>query len=147
MADALANACAASVGLYAVQIAALFGFNIATVSSPRHFSLLRSLGAQHVFDYKDPDVVAKIRQAVPDIKYVFDTIGNETSSVIASSAISLSGGTLCTVRPFREHTEDVTPQTKATSVLVFTSFLKDHTLGPNHLPVGFANFHEVAHIC
>ncbi|KAK7418010.1 hypothetical protein QQZ08_011407 [Neonectria magnoliae] len=132
-----------SVGLYAVQLAALFGFRVATVCSPRHFPLLRSLGAKHVFDYKDPDVISKIQQALPDVEYVFDTIGNETSSATASKAIRPSGGTLCTVRPFRENTENVTPQTKVTSLLVFTSFLKDQQMGSNFLPASKED-HELA---
>ncbi|KAJ3527772.1 hypothetical protein NM208_g10540 [Fusarium decemcellulare] len=123
-----------SVGLYAVQIAALFGFSVATVCSPRHFPLLHSHGAKHVFDYKDPDVIQKIRQALPNIKYIFDTIGNESSSATASEAMSKSGGILCTVRPAKEFTENVTPRTKVTSVLVFTSFLKCHQLGTNLFP-------------
>ncbi|KAM0425066.1 hypothetical protein ACHAPT_009625 [Fusarium lateritium] len=123
-----------SVGLYAVQIAALFGFQVATVCSPRHFPLLHSYGAKHVFDYKDPNVIQKLRKALPDIKYIFDTIGTESSSARASQAMSDSGGVLCTVRPAKEFTENVTPRTKVTSVLVFTSFLKDHHLGTNHFP-------------
>lgn len=126
---------AASVGLYAVQIAALFGFEVATVCSPRHFPLLRSLGARHVFDYRDPEIIPKIREALPNLRYVFDTIGNETSSAVSSQAIRPSGGSLCTVRPFRENTEDVTKRTKVSSVLVFTAFLRDQMLGPNHIPV------------
>ncbi|KAK2026637.1 GroES-like protein [Colletotrichum zoysiae] len=123
-----------SCGLYAIQIAALFGFNIGTVCSPSQASRLCSLGANHIFDYKDPDVISKIKQAMPSVDYIFDTIGTESSSTLASQAMNPAGGTLCTVRPFREHTEDVTSQTKVTSVLVFTSFFKNHTMGSNLLP-------------
>lgn len=115
-----------SVGLYAIQIAALQGFNIITTCSPRHFDLVKSLGATHAFDYKESDVADKIKEAAPDLKYVFDTIGNETSSVTASKAIDKNGGTLCTTRPTKEHTENVTGQTKVTCVLVWTAFLTDH---------------------
>jgi NADPH:quinone reductase-like Zn-dependent oxidoreductase len=132
------NQASASVGLYAVQIAALFGFQVATVCSPRHFPLLHSHGAKYIFDYKDPDVIQKIRKALPDIKYTFDTIGTESSSARASRAMSDSGGVLCTVRPGKEFTEKVTARTKVTSVLVFTSFLKDHQMGATLFPVSFS---------
>lgn len=125
----------ASVGLYAVQIASLFGFKVATVCSPRHFPLLHSLGAKHVFDYKDPEVVKKIQIALPNLKYIFDTIGNETSSATASTAMREAGGILCTVRPSKEFTEHVSSRTKVTSILVFTSFLKEHQMGSRILPV------------
>ncbi|TDZ16994.1 Trans-enoyl reductase fsa3 [Colletotrichum orbiculare MAFF 240422] len=123
-----------SVGLYAIQIAALHGFRIVTTCSPRHFELVKSLGAAHAFDYRDKDVVDSIRKAAPDLKYVFDTIGNKTSSGTASQAIDDRGGALCTVRPGKANTEDVAERTKVTDVLVWTAFLKDHRYGDFHWP-------------
>ncbi|KAL1963528.1 hypothetical protein VTN77DRAFT_8109 [Rasamsonia byssochlamydoides] len=132
-----------SVGLYAIQIAAIYGFNIITTCSPRNFDLVRSLGAHHVFDYRDEDVVKKIRAAAPHIKYVFDTIGNPTSSVTASQAIDESGGVLCTVRPGKAYTENVTKQTRVTDVLVWTAFLKEHRYGKFYWPTHKED-HELA---
>ncbi|KAF4890770.1 Zinc-type alcohol dehydrogenase-like protein [Colletotrichum fructicola] len=128
-----------SVGLYAIQIAVLHGFKVITTCSPRHFDLVKSLGAKHAFDYHDDDVVESIKQAAPGLKYVFDTIGNKSSSGLASRAIDESGG-LCTVRPGKANTEDVTKQTKVTDVLVWTAFLKDHRYGSFHWPA-----HEADH--
>ncbi|OLN85193.1 Zinc-type alcohol dehydrogenase-like protein C2E1P3.01-like protein 4 [Colletotrichum chlorophyti] len=118
-----------SVGLYAIQIATLQGFNVIATCSPRHFELAKSLGAQHVFDYHDDNVVEAIKKAAPGLKYVFDTIGNKTSSGLASQVINEGGGVLCTVRPGKANTENVTKQTKVTDVLVWTAFLKDHSYG------------------
>lgn len=39
-----------SVGLYAVQFAHLIGLKVAAVASPRNFDLLKSLGADVVFN-------------------------------------------------------------------------------------------------
>ncbi|KAF4966633.1 hypothetical protein FZEAL_10631 [Fusarium zealandicum] len=88
-----------SVGQYAIQIAALSGFKVVTTCSPRNFDLVKSLGAAHVFDYRSNNLARAIKEAAPGLRYVFDTIGNETSSVIGSQAIDESGGALCTVRP------------------------------------------------
>ncbi|KAI8316662.1 Zinc-type alcohol dehydrogenase-like protein [Colletotrichum sp. SAR11_59] len=130
-----------SVGLYAIQIAALHGFKVITTCSPRHFDLVKSLGAKYAFDYHDDNVVESIKQAAPGLKYVFDTIGNKSSSVLASRAIDeRGGGGLCTVRPGKANTEDVTKQTKVTDVLVRTAFLKDHRYGSFHWPA-----HEADH--
>ncbi|KAI8205651.1 Zinc-type alcohol dehydrogenase-like protein [Colletotrichum sp. SAR 10_86] len=86
-----------SVGLYAIQIAALHGFKVITTCSPRHFDLVKSLGAKHALDYHDDNVVESIKQAAPGLKYVFDTIGNKSSSGLASRAIDeRGGGGLCT---------------------------------------------------
>lgn len=88
-----------------------------------------------MFDYRDPDAVKKIKAVAPNLTYVFDTIGNETSSATASKAIAESGGGLCTVRPGKTFTENVSKQTKVTDVLVWTAFLKDHRYGDFHWPV------------
>ena len=125
----------ASVGNYAIQIAALHGLEVITTCSPKHFDFVRSLGARHAFDYKDDKVVDKIKDAVPNLEYVFDTIGNSSSSATASQAINKSGGGLCTVRPGKANTEKVTEWTKVTDVLVWTAFLKEHRYAQFHWPV------------
>ncbi|KAF7536047.1 hypothetical protein G7Z17_g13107 [Cylindrodendrum hubeiense] len=124
-----------SVGLYAIQIAALYGFKVFTTCSPRHFELVRSLGANNAFDYRDSNVIKLIKDAAPGLTYVFDTIGNETSSVLGSQTINERGGTLCTVRPGKAHTENVSKQTKVTDVLLWTGFLKEHSYREFHWPV------------
>ncbi|KAF6835365.1 hypothetical protein CMUS01_05816 [Colletotrichum musicola] len=129
-----------SVGLYAIQIAALHGFKVITTCSPRHFDLVKRFGAAHAFNYREVDVVDYIKKAAPGIEYVFDTIGNELSSSFASLAIGENGGTLCTVRPGKAHTAGVTKRTKITDVLVWTAFLKDHRYGSFHWPA-----HEADH--
>lgn len=77
----------------------------------------------------------KIKQVTPNLKYVFDTIGNPSSSVTASQATHESGSVLCTVRPGKTHTENVAKQTKVTDVLVFKAFKKDIRRGGFHWPV------------
>lgn len=125
----------ASVGSYAIQLARLYGFNIVTTCSPRNFDAVKALGATHVLDYNDKSVVDQIKQAAPDLSYVFDTIGNKESSGLASKAVHASGGTLCTVRPGKANTEDVASHVKVTDVLVWTAFLKDHAFGQFKWPV------------
>ncbi|KAF3052480.1 hypothetical protein E8E11_010657 [Didymella keratinophila] len=115
-----------SVGLYAIQLARLHNFNVVTVCSPKHHNYVKDLGAHHVFDYKSDDVVDKIKEAAPRLQYIFDTIGDKTSSATSSHALGEAGGTLCTVRPGKANTEGVSSQAKVTDVLVWTAFLKDH---------------------
>ncbi|KAF9693654.1 hypothetical protein EKO04_008400 [Ascochyta lentis] len=115
-----------SVGLYAVQIARQHNLNVITVCSPKHHDRVKSLGADHVFDYKSSSVVDQIKEAAPRLQYIFDTIGDKSSSSTASQAFGEGGGTLCTVRPGNANTEGVSSQAKVTDVLVWTAFLKDH---------------------
>ncbi|CAG8135216.1 unnamed protein product [Penicillium salamii] len=117
-----------SVGLYAIQLASMHGLEVITSCSPKHEKLVRSYGARHVFDYKDEQVVPKIKAVAPTLKYAFDTIGNDTSSPTASQALQ-DGGNVCTVRPGKANTDKVASGCRVTDVFVFTSFLKDHAYG------------------
>ncbi|PWY96196.1 putative zinc-binding dehydrogenase family oxidoreductase [Aspergillus sclerotioniger CBS 115572] len=56
-----------SVGLYTIQLASIFGFDVVTTCSPKHSDLARSYGARHVFDYKNSDVAEKIREVAPSL--------------------------------------------------------------------------------
>lgn len=46
------NVSIASVGMYAIQLAHLAGYKVATVSSPKHHELLKSYGADVIFDVR-----------------------------------------------------------------------------------------------
>lgn len=123
------------MGQYAIQIASNCGLDVLTTCSPKHADLVRSHGAKHVFDYKDQQVVEKIQQAAPNLKHVFDTIGNPSSSPTGSRAVRGEAANLCTVRPGKAYTENVAPGTRVTDVLVWKAFLKDHTYGEFKWPV------------
>jgi NADPH:quinone reductase-like Zn-dependent oxidoreductase len=123
------------VGLYTIQLAAIYGFNVITTCRPHNADLVQSYGANHVFDYNDPSVIEKIKDAAPSLQHIFDTIGNNTSSAISSQAFGGRQGHLCTVRPGKAHTEQVTANTHVTDVLVWTAFLKDHAYGDYRWPV------------
>ncbi|CAG7987453.1 unnamed protein product [Penicillium olsonii] len=132
-----------SVGLYAIQLASIFGLTVITTCSPRNAGLVRSYGAQHVFDYNDPDVVGNITNAAPNLQHVFDTIGDKTSSTISSGVFGDRQGHLCTVRPGKANTDQVTANTHVTDVLVWAAFLKDHGYGEFHWPASQED-HELA---
>lgn len=72
---------ATATGILAIQLAKLlFGLKVITTASPKHHDFLKSLGADAVYDYKDPEVVSKIRKyAQGSIAYGFDTISEEAT--------------------------------------------------------------------
>jgi NADPH:quinone reductase-like Zn-dependent oxidoreductase len=72
---------AGATGILAIQIAKqAFGLNVITVASPKNFEFLKSLGADHVFNYKDADVVDQIKAAANgDIRYALDTVASDDS--------------------------------------------------------------------
>ncbi|KAK7421831.1 hypothetical protein QQZ08_009776 [Neonectria magnoliae] len=125
-----------AVGYYAIQLARLHGFVVATTCSPRNFEQAKQAGATHVFDYRDGDVIAKLEAAVPQLSHAFDTIGNTTSSATAARVIGTRPGALCTVRPGKANTQDVPQNINVTDVFVFTGFPTPHTYrGSAHWPV------------
>ncbi|KAF8852043.1 hypothetical protein BDZ45DRAFT_750046 [Acephala macrosclerotiorum] len=62
-----------SVGAYNIQLAHKYSIPVVTVCGLKHFELCKSLGAIHVFDYHDEDVISEIKSVAPNI-------GSETSS-------------------------------------------------------------------
>jgi NADPH:quinone reductase-like Zn-dependent oxidoreductase len=50
--------------MYAIKLASLAGYKVVTVASKHNWNLVKSLGASEVFDYKNPEVVACIKEWV-----------------------------------------------------------------------------------
>ncbi|CAM1504650.1 Fc.00g022410.m01.CDS01 [Cosmosporella sp. VM-42] len=78
-----------ATGSLAIQFAKLAGYKVLTTCSPRNFDFVRSLGADAVFDYRDPDSGKKINEATNNsLKLVWDTISLPTSAGICAEALS-----------------------------------------------------------
>jgi NADPH:quinone reductase-like Zn-dependent oxidoreductase len=61
------------MGSLAISYAKQAGYTVISTSSKHNFDLLKSLGADHVFDHSDPATVDAIRELFP-IDYWLDTI-------------------------------------------------------------------------
>ena len=72
----LINGASGGVGSFAVQIARSSGAEVTAVTSTRNLDLVRSLGAEHVVDYRTTDVVRGGRR----YDLVLDTVGNRSVS-------------------------------------------------------------------
>lgn len=89
----------AAVGHFAIQLARLAGYKVATTASPRNFELVKSLGADAVFDYHDPDVAAKIKRATGDsVTTVVDAISEKDSQRICAEVLAPLGGKVVLVQ-------------------------------------------------
>jgi len=78
-----------ATGSLGIQVAKLSGLTVITTASPRNFEFVKSLGADHVFDYHDPEVGAKINALTNNtLHLVFDTIAVPSSSSISAQALS-----------------------------------------------------------
>ena len=99
---AITNNSVAACGLSAIQLARLSGYNIVTTASSRNHELLKSLGAHVTIDYREADLVSKIKQATGDsIKYALETIGDEETKRVTVQAIAPSGGKVVGLNPLQ----------------------------------------------
>ena len=90
----------AGVGLSAIQLAHISGYKVVTTASPRNFALVQSLGADAVFDYRDSEVVTKIKAATGNsIKSALDTISEKESLRITADSIGSQGGKVVVLLP------------------------------------------------
>lgn len=88
-----------SVGSMAVQLATAAGAHVIAIASMRNFDMVRSCGAQHVFDYKSDTVIEDVVKAVGNDKFVgiFDSISSESTFAIDVAIFEkLGGGRLAT---------------------------------------------------
>lgn len=82
-----------ATGSLAIQFAKLSGYTVYTSCSQHNFALVKELGADHVFDYKDPGSASEIRKATHNsLKLAFDTISLEASADFCDAALSTDGG-------------------------------------------------------
>lgn len=89
-----------SVGASVIQLASAAGYSVITTASPSNFKLCTALGAAHVLDYHNPDIVRKLINLLKDkvIVGVYDAIGSdETVHQNAAILHALGGGKIASV--------------------------------------------------
>ncbi|KAI8635374.1 GroES-like protein [Xylariaceae sp. FL1651] len=76
-----------ATGIYGIKYAKASGLTVIATASPRNFELLKSAGADHVFDYKSPTVGADIRALTANkLMYAWDCTGY--GGAICAAALS-----------------------------------------------------------
>ncbi|KIW45808.1 uncharacterized protein PV06_01519 [Exophiala oligosperma] len=117
-----------STGTLAIQFLKQSGLIVYTTCSPHNFALVKSYGADFVFDYRDRDVGKKIRRASHEtIKHILDTISETASARICADAMSPEGGRYTSIL------EVVFPRDDCITdfVMAYTAFGEDYKMGPN----------------
>ncbi|KAJ6031437.1 chaperonin 10-like protein [Penicillium herquei] len=87
-----------ATGTLAIQFAKLSGYKVITTCSSYNFDLVKNLGVDEVYDYKDASTAAAIRAATNNkLKFVFDTISTTESAQYCDTALSTKGGNYSTL--------------------------------------------------
>ncbi len=106
---------ASAVGQYAIQFAKLGGLRVLTTASSKNFDLVKGLGADEVFDYRDEGVVEKIRAATGNaLDIAIDAISEGKTPTQVTGAIGDKGGKVAIVLPY----ESPRPTVKVTFRMV-----------------------------
>jgi len=78
---------AGSVGMTVIQLAKLSGLTVITTASPRNSEYLKSLGADHVFPYSDPNTPAEIKKLTNGKLYLgYDAISDTNTTQLVIDA-------------------------------------------------------------
>jgi NADPH:quinone reductase-like Zn-dependent oxidoreductase len=90
-----------ALGQYAIQFAKLGGLRVVTTASSKNFDLLKGLGADEVFDYRDEGVVEKIRAATGNaLDIAVDTVSEGKTPAQVTGAIGDKGGKVAAILPY-----------------------------------------------
>lgn len=77
------------MGTVLIQLAKLSGYEVITTCSPADFSLVRSSGADHVFDYNDPACTQEINNITGgNLKLCVDCISTDAAATLCAEALS-----------------------------------------------------------
>ena len=81
-----------SCGSSAIQLAVAAGLDVATTASNANHEYLKSLGASHVFDHKNPKVIEEILKVLKPGDFVMDCIGNAETQISCGDILGKIGG-------------------------------------------------------
>ncbi|KFZ23608.1 hypothetical protein V502_01915 [Pseudogymnoascus sp. VKM F-4520 (FW-2644)] len=95
---------ATSVGTMAIQLLKLSGYRPIATCSPKNFDLVRSYGADNVFDYNAPDVAESIKAYTKNtLNYALDIITEVKTMKHCYGAIGRAGGKYTCLEKYPEH--------------------------------------------
>jgi len=122
-----------SVGMFALQLGRLAGYKVVTVSSPKNFELCKSLGADAVFDYKDPDIVSKVKEVTKNSLHCgFDTICQLQTQTLSLKCFGPGPGKLIVIQPPQEEAQKLREDVRIQHTLIYTSLGRAFDLGQHY---------------
>ena len=121
-----------ATGTLAIQLAKLSGYKVLTTCSPHNFELVRRLGADAVFDYKDPESATEIRKYTNNnLRLALDFISDDSSVRFCDCALSTEGGEYSSWPAVKIERANI----NNTQTVVYTALGEAFDLGPMSFPV------------
>ncbi|KAF7789409.1 hypothetical protein EIP86_000353 [Pleurotus ostreatoroseus] len=134
-----------SVGMFAVQLAKLAGYKIVSTSSPRNFELVKSLGADVVVDYNDPEAPKKIAEATGNtIHKAFDAISEASSQKIIIQAFAPGAGKIVATLPPNPEAQALRGDVLIQPTLIYTALGREFTLWGQPFPASVEDKQHMA---
>jgi len=90
---------ATSASLFAIQLAKLAGYQVVTTCSPRSNDLVKSYGADVVYDYRDSKSLGAIISAYPHLSLALDGFSEGDSTKFCCEAVAQNHGTVVSLDP------------------------------------------------
>lgn len=114
---------------------------VIAISSPHNFDLLKSRGADHVFDSNSPSLVSDIRNASnSNLRHAFDCVSSETTSKVCAESLEPNGKYSSLIYIEKLPREDV--EKKLT--VAYTALGEDFSFGPTAFPRSEEDFNFAA---
>ncbi|CEJ61260.1 hypothetical protein PMG11_09797 [Penicillium brasilianum] len=102
--DVLIYGGSSTIGLLAIQMVKLCGHRVITTCSPKNIDLVKSYGADLVFDYKSDTCAQDIRAATKNtLRYALDPFAEASTVRLCQDAIGRTGGRYCALEQYQEH--------------------------------------------
>ncbi|KAJ9605064.1 hypothetical protein H2200_010454 [Cladophialophora chaetospira] len=118
-----------SVGTAAIQLAVAAGYTVLTTSSPRNFSLCKSLGASEVFDHSSLSIVGDLTEALQKYEFAgaLDAISTrDTQLNVAQVLAQLGGGKIALTLPA---TQEIPATVNVNMIIAVFILTQDKALG------------------
>ncbi|KAJ1029198.1 hypothetical protein NDA18_002825 [Ustilago nuda] len=81
-----------AVGQWAIQLAHISGFRVITTASPKNHQLLKEIGAEDVYDYRDETTPQKIASKYPNLSKALDCISENGTQQLCVKSLGAKGG-------------------------------------------------------
>ncbi|RGP70832.1 hypothetical protein FLONG3_7288 [Fusarium longipes] len=119
---------ASSVGGTAIQLAKAAGYEVITTASAKNHEYVKSLGADHVFEYKSPHVTKDICSLLMSKKFAgaLEASGNDEAMNSTTQSIAHADGLrkMICVRGFKSQLPEVEAQTILSTSIIDTPVAK-----------------------